>query len=138
MTDLVITPADVQRGAGAITKQVSALSAVTAGQVVYKDSTTSNRAPADADGAADMRVVEGIALGGAAADQPFIVQTDGDIELGSIITVGEIYVLSDTAGGIMPAADLEAGDYVSIIGVGISNTTIRLGILNSGVAVPAP
>ena len=138
MTDLVITPADVQRGAGAITKQVSALSAVTAGQVVYKDSTTSNRAPVDADGAADMRVVEGIALGGAAADQPFIVQTDGDIELGSIITVGEIYVLSDTAGGIMPAADLEAGDYVSIIGVGISNTTIRLGILNSGVAVPAP
>jgi hypothetical protein len=57
--------------------------------------------------------------------------------MGSIITAGTIYVLSSAAGGIAPAADLGASDYVTILGVGKTATVLSVHIHASGNQVPA-
>jgi hypothetical protein len=83
--------------------------------------------------------VIGIALTSAATSQPTSAQAGGSIALEAVagITVGEIYVLSDTVDGkIAPAADLVSTNWVTVLGVGISATEIKLGILVSGVQVP--
>jgi len=54
--------------------------------------------------------------------------------MGSILTTGTIYVLSDD-GAIAPAADLGSGDYVSIIGIAVSATVLDVQIHNSGVEI---
>lgn len=137
MTDLTITAANVVAGANAVKKHVTAGETVTAGQTVYMDVTTRKYVKADADGAAALRVPEGIALNGASDGQPLTIQTEGDITIGATLTVGEIYVMSDTPGGIMPEGDLEAGDYVTVLGVAKSASVLALKINASGAAVPA-
>jgi hypothetical protein len=134
--DLTVTAASVVKGTGAKTIPGIAGETVTAGQTAYRDPTTKKFSKADANGASALREVAGIFLNSASANQSVHVQTSGPITIGATVTVGTVYVNSDTAGGIMPAADLSAGDYTSVIGVGISATQIQMGILNSGVAVP--
>lgn len=137
MADLSLTPASVVKGTGAITKSVVAGATITAGQPVYRNSTTGKYQPSDSDsGTAEARTPEGLALHGASDAQPLAIQTSGEISLGAVLTVGTIYVMSDTAGGIMPSTDLEAGDYVTILGVAKTTSILKMGILASGVAVP--
>ena len=138
MADLSITATEVLAGAGADTENGIAGEALTAGQVVYKLSTDKKFYKADCDSAGKTSVY-GIALNGAAAGQPVSVQKSGSITIGATAapTVGEIYVLSGTAGGIAPEADLASGDTVSILGVGESASSIQLRINNTGVVVPA-
>jgi hypothetical protein len=64
------------------------------------------------------------------------VQTAGNINLGATLTVGQIYVLSATAGGIAPVADLATGHYPSILGVATTASNLLMGILVSNVAKP--
>lgn len=137
MADITITAASVVKGADARTLTLVAGAAITAGQVVYKDAADNDKVKlADADSAtAAIRVPFGVALNGAAAGQPVTVQTDGLITIGGTVAPGVVYLLSDNAGGIMPAADQEAGDYTSIIGVGASATEITLHLFSSGHAV---
>lgn len=140
MADLSVTAANVLKGAGSRVKIENGIAgaAATAGQTVYRDATDNKFKVADADsGTSAARATRGIALNGAAANQPLAVQTDGPYTAGGTVVVGTIYVQSDTPGGIMPAADLEAGDYVTVLGVGISATQIDLNIHVSGVAVPS-
>lgn len=137
MVDLTITAANVVAGTNAVKKLVKAGATITAGQLVYRNSTTGKYQPVDSDSAtAEARTPEGIALHGASDNQPLSIQTAGDITIGATVAVGTVYVASDTAGGIMPTTDLETGDYVTIVGVGISTSAIRLGFNSSGVAVP--
>jgi len=49
------------------------------------------------------------------------VEEDPSFTPGASLVVGTTYVLSDTAGGVMPAADLEIGDYPTVLF--IANTT---------------
>ncbi|TAL35453.1 MAG: hypothetical protein EPN97_07325, partial [Alphaproteobacteria bacterium] len=70
MADIVITVTAVLPGSNAVTENGTAAAAVTAGQVLYKSSTTGQWGLADADGAtAEIRQGTGIALNGAAAGQ---------------------------------------------------------------------
>lgn len=110
---------------------------VTAGQMVYLDSTTSTYKLADADASATTAAAKGIAMNGGATGQPVKVAIGGTLDPGFTVTVGAIYVLSGTAGGIAPVADLAAGDYTFIVGVGITASSLRLILNNSGVQVPA-
>lgn len=138
MTDLVITPANVlaYEDGTKKTKTVKAGGTVAAGQLVYRAS-NGKYLPVDVDSAtAEARVPAGLALNGAGLDQPLIIQTAGDVNPGATVVVGTIYVASDTPGGIMPSTDLEAGDYVTIVGVAITASRIKLGFLVSGVPVP--
>lgn len=133
MTDLSITAASVLKGTGAQLGYGTAGAAITAGDTLYIDTADSNKLKlADCDGASALRTCVGIALCDAASGQPVTYQKAGEITLGAILTAGTIYVLSDTAGGIMPAADLEAGDYVTILGVAKSTSVLSMNIFNSG------
>lgn len=135
MTDLVITAANVVPGTGAKKRTGTAGATITAGQTVYLDSSDNKYKAYDADsGTAAVRTLAGIALNGASNGQPLTIQYDGNITIGATVAAGVIYVGSDTAGGIMPAADIETGDYVTVIGVGISTTQIKLTFIESGVA----
>ncbi len=136
MADLTVTAANVLAGANAVKKQVKAAAAITAGQVLYR-AADGRYGVVDSDSAtAEARIPVGIALNSAGANQPVLIQTAGDITIGATLVVGTIYVASDTPGGIHPALDLETGDYVTIIGVAISTSVLRLAITHSGVAVP--
>jgi hypothetical protein len=139
MVDLVVTAANVVKGSRAKVVSGTYGATVTAGQTVYADPADSGRYKlADADSATEaVRATAGIALNSGSAGQPADVQESGRINPGATVTVGTIYVQSDTPGGIMPAADLEAGDYVTVLGVGVSASQIDLNIHRSGVAVPA-
>jgi hypothetical protein len=79
----------------------------------------------------------GVALNACSDGQPIDVQTEGEITIGGTVTVGAIYCLGATAGDIVPFGDLVATNYVSILGVGISATKIKLLPIVSAVAVPA-
>jgi len=137
MVDLVVTAANVVKGTTAKAVVGTYGATVTAGQTVYSDPADSNKfKPCDADNAtAAARATRGIALNGVANNQPAAVKTDGLITIGATVAVGTIYVQSDTPGGIMPAADLETGDFVTVLGIGVSASQIDLNIHVSGVAV---
>lgn len=138
MSDITITAASVSKqGTTAAVETGTAGASITAGQAVYKDATDNKFKLADSNSAtAAAREFYGIALHASADGQPLSVMTSGDINIGATVAVGTIYVLSGTAGGIAPAADLASGMYTSVIGVAITTGRIRLGKLVSGVAVP--
>lgn len=136
MADLTITAASVVAGSDATTVKGLAGVAITAGQAVYLDATTGKYALADADSAtvAQRRAV-GIALNGAALNQPVTVLTSGTYTVGSAVTPGVAYYLSGNAGGICPVADIGAGEFVCLIGFATNATTIAVAIQFPNVAL---
>ena len=133
MVDLVQTPANVAAQAGSGQQKKTAGGNVVAGQPVYISS-NSLVLPAECDVDAASAESIGIALADAANGQPVIVQVSGPINVGATLVVGETYVVSANAGGIAPIADLVVGNFPTILGVAISTSVMRLGILPSGVA----
>lgn len=143
MADLSITAGNVVAGSNASKELGVAGATITAGQVVYKDSADGKFKLADANSATvAARTAYGIALNGASDGQPLQVQTSGDITIGATVTVGNVYVLSGTPGGIGvgggpgPASDLVSGWYTNVIGVGQTSAILTLRIFTAGVAVP--
>jgi len=136
MADLSITAADVKKTDTTLIAEGIAGGTVTAGQPVYRDSTASNKLKAaDADALASAAAV-GIALHGASADQPLKYAIGGNLTLSSVMTVGAVYVVSTTAGGIAPVADLGSGDYVTLLGIATTATNLKISISVSGIAKP--
>lgn len=138
MVDIVVTDANVVKGTGAKTRSGIAGVTITAGQTLYKDTSDGDKYKLyDADGAtAIIRKLAGVALNGAAAGQPVTIQYEGNITIGSVTAAGTVYLGSDTAGGIRPNVDSNTGDYVTVLGIGISTTEIMMKIVESGVAKP--
>ena len=132
MTDLVITAANVVKGANARVDHGTAGEAVTAGQAVFLDAATDKYMLTDVDGEGTTGC-KGIALHAASANQPLAVQQAGDITIGATLTPGTAYFASDTAGGIMPNADLEAGMTVTFLGIATSASILALSIRETGV-----
>lgn len=134
MADITVTAASVVKASGtAISGTLG--ETVTAGQTVYLKSADSRywkalTTSAETSGSGGL----GIALNGGAAGQPVSIQTSGVITIGATVAVGTIYVLSDTAGGICPAADNGSADYVTILGIASTTGAITLGISASGIA----
>lgn len=136
MTDLVITAASVVAGSDSTTVSGTAGVTITAGQAVYLDTTTGKWALADADSATvAQRRAAGIALNGAALNQPIKVLTSGDVTIGATVTAGVAYYLSGTAGGICPVADIGTGEYVCLLGIASSASVLRIGIQFPNVAL---
>lgn len=137
MADITITPANVKKGQGAVVVNGIAAATITAGQVLYRlaDGTFGL---ADANGASALiKTPFGIALNGGAAGQPIAIQTAGRIFIGGTAVQGTIYVLSATAGGICPAADLASGHRVGILGVGYDADEVSISIFASGIELAA-
>ncbi len=124
-----VTAGSVVAGEG-LKEQRTAGGTVTAGQVVRLSTSAVVAAANDSSANA---AVYGIALNGGSSGQPIVVQTTGDITIGGTVAVGKVYVLG-TSGGIIPVDDVAGSEYITIIGVGISATVIRLSIKAGGVA----
>lgn len=108
--DLTITAASFKTGPRAKFRAPAfAGVAITAGQAVYMDGNGKWQL-ADANGTGTEKV-EGLAAHGALANQPLlVVYEDDDLTLGATLSmVAPIYILSGTAGGIAPVADIAAG-----------------------------
>jgi len=107
--DLSVTAASFKTGARAKFKDAIAGVAITAGQAVYLDGNGKWQL-ADANGTGTT-AVEGLAAHTAAADQVLsVVYEDDDLTLGATLSmVAPVYVLSGTAGGIAPTADITTG-----------------------------
>jgi hypothetical protein len=138
MPAITIIPSQVVAGSDADFFQGIAGATVTAGMAVYEDRQDHKLRPADADGGAQAANVKGIALNGAGDGQPVRVQTDGTLAIGGITAVGEQYVLDVAAGGILPADELAANAFVTILGVGASSNRLRLSIEATGQPAPSP
>lgn len=136
MSDLTITAANVIADPSAKVSSYTAGATITAGQVVYWDSTTSTVKLADSDSAtAAARSPIGIALNGAASGQPVQVATSGLVTIGATMTAGLAYYCSKVAGGLCPVADIASGGYATVMGIATSTTVLKVNITESGVAV---
>jgi len=122
--DLSITQASFIPGANAKKQIGTAGAAITIGQLLYYDSTAGTWKLADANASATTAAVVAIAASAAASGQPVIVITeDDDLTLGATLSMtAPVYVLSGTAGGIAPTADIVAGWYPSPVLVSKSTT----------------
>lgn len=132
MADYVITKADVVPTADAVIKRYTAGGAITAGKTVAISTTDSKAYQADATDAT-IDEVKGIALNDATAGQPVDVQQAGNITVSAVGTAGDAVVMSQTAGGIAPHADLVATNEVSIVGYFTTASNIKLAINNLGI-----
>lgn len=132
MADLTQTAANVRSGSNGAVELVQAGEAgITAGTPVYQKTADEKYYKADADAGSSESDVYGIALMNADADEYFVVQTEGDINVGATTVTGEVYVLSSTAGKIAPASDIASGWYPSILGTAKDTSgTIDLDISN--------
>jgi hypothetical protein len=142
MADLVITASQILPGTeaeGARFAQGLAGAAITAGKVLYKDSAAGTYKLADNnDTSSALAVAVGVALHAAEIGQPIRMQTDGPMTIGAgaAPAAGTIYVLSATAGGIAPSADLATGNRATILGVGMASNRVMLRIHVSGQTKP--
>lgn len=91
----------------------------------------------DSDASEALAATEGIAITPGVDDGFGLIATAGSIVLvGATLVVGTVYITSDTAGGIRPIADVDSGDWVTILGVASTTTTLDLDIQRSAVQVP--
>ena len=135
MADITITAANVIAGSGASILRGAAGGAVTAGQIVARNS-NGTFVPADNNAVtASGRTAIGVALNGAANGQPIAVASAGPVTIGGTLTAGVAYYLSDTPGGICPVADVGAGEYVVLLGIATSTSVLNVAIQNSGVSL---
>lgn len=137
MADVSVTAANVAPDSGTILEQGIAGAAITAGQTVYLDNTTSTYKLADANLSAAAAVTRGIALCNAASGQPIVVaRSPGTLNPGFTVGVGTPYFQSATAGGICPAADLTTGHRTTFLGIGITASQLSMNVVSGGVAIP--
>lgn len=109
--------------------------AITAGQPIAQDPATSLFYPADANGADPLYKVIGIAENAAAIGQPVsIVTEDPYFTPGCPMLVGDIIVLSATAGRVCPATDIASGWFAAFLMVAYSTTQAKLKIVRVDVA----
>ena len=138
MADLTITAANIVpntsiTGKTPVKVTGEAGETITAGQSVYLKSSDNKIWKADANLSADAAAAVGVSLHGATAGQPITYQTSGALSFGAILTAGHWYVVSDTAGGIMPTADLSSGDYSTLLGYAYSTSVMILNPLATGI-----
>lgn len=135
MADVAITAASVVPGANAVYRDGIAGATITAGQVCYVDATDGRVKLADANASATTANPVGIAVNGASSGQPVrLVVEDDDFTIGGTVAKG-VYVLSATAGGIAPVADVTTGWYPVVVGVAISTSKVVVKFVRGTAAV---
>lgn len=133
MADIVVTAASVVPGSGAIVKNGIAGEAITAGQSVF-EATDGDIELAEFDTVVADAAAVGIALNDAAVGQHITYAIGGNVTFNAVLAAGQVYIVGAAPGGIAPEVDAAAGNFVSVLGVGLSTTSLKMGILHSGVA----
>ena len=116
MADLTVTAANVLFTSGSqITRNAGA--SITAGQAVYFDSSASTLKLAQCDGTAAEADAVGIALHAAGTGQPLTYAAQGSvINIGATTAKTTTYMVSATAGGVAPQADLVSTNRIVRLG----------------------
>ncbi len=133
MADLVVVAANVKPAASAVTKRGIAGEGISAGQGVFK-AADGQIELAEKDLTVTDAAAIGVSLNDAALDQPVEYAITGDVDMGAILAIGQVYIVGAAAGGIAPEADAAAGHFVTVLGVATTVNNLKLGILQSGVA----
>ena len=127
MTALSVTAASVATSATTLNNSYLAGAAVTVGQTVYLDTSTSTWKLAVCNDTAAKAVVGGVALNSSSASgQPLSVLTSGDYNPGATVTKGVFYCVGTTAGSIVPISDLATGNYMTVFAVATTASNLRL------------
>jgi hypothetical protein len=134
MADLSVTAANVGVTSSAVVELVQVGETVTQGQPGYKKALDGLYYKADANASSATAAALGVFITGASTNGYALLCKSGSYLAGATLTVGETYVVSATAGGIAPLADVTTGWYVTILGVASSATTLALDIVRSGTA----
>ncbi len=136
MADLTITATSVVNTNAQINTGTAG-EVITAGQPLYLKTSDSKLWKAKSSGTAEEASVLGIALTGAAANQSVAyAASGGTVIIGGTTVKTTTYVLSATAGGICPQADLVGTNRIVRIGHAIDTTgTLLLDFRNTGAVV---
>lgn len=127
MADLIITAANVHiHDTTTITRTVQFGETMTAGQGCYLKSSDQKYWKADATTASGAFAAKGIVMVGAVADGYGIIAESGPVDVGAALTVGVPYIVSETGGGIAPAADFSGFTSATLTHYGYAEATDRL------------
>ena len=130
MADIVHTATGALGNTAGTYEDVTWGGTVTAGMPVYKHTDSKHYAALN-DTALHAAVV-GYAMSGGAAGQRGRILTAGILTLSGGLTKAITYYCSVNAGGIAPIADVLSGDFVTILGVASSTTTLKIVSYASG------
>jgi hypothetical protein len=144
-TPITVTPGLVVSGSTSQFRSGTAGEDLTAGMWVYLKTSDNKYYGADADATAvgldaNCKNVAGVVVVGGATGATISIQTAGDYICGGTVVPGMVYLLSGTKGGFCPtgvATTLVATDYVTQVGIAISNSALHILIYSTGVQVPA-
>jgi hypothetical protein len=135
MADLSITPANVRPAAATPQPQMVQLAeSVTAGQAIVKLTSATKWSLADANGASDKELRAGqneirIALNSGSANDWIASAIPGsEVAIGATVTVGQMYGVSTTAGGIAPVSDITGytNAYMHVFAQAITTGILRM------------
>ena len=111
-------------GVGTPTQSMTAGESLSAGDLVYINTSDSNKIyKADADAVGKMAI--GYVLASAATDEAVTVYFEGINDQLSSLTVGTNYFLSATAGGVTATQPTSSAQIVQYIGTAITTTAIH-------------
>jgi len=137
MADLTVTAASVLFTSGTKVSSYNAGEAITAGQAVYLKASDSELYKAQADGTSAEATAVGIALHASADGQPLTYAAQGStINIGATTAKTTTYVVSATAGGVAPQADLVSTNYITRLGYATATDgTFKVDIVATGAVV---
>lgn len=136
MADLTVTAASVLLTSGNLLTGTAGAT-ITAGQVVYLDSATSTLKLAQCDGTAAEADAVGISLHASLSGQPLVYAPNGAvINIGATTSKTTSYMVSATAGGVAPQADLVSTNKIVYLGYATGTTgAFVVKINNTGAVV---
>ncbi len=107
---------------------------ITAGQTLYLDAADNKYKLADANASSSTAAIKAVAMTPGVDTGYGIVAISGSIILvGTAAAVGTTYFVGQTAGSIVPHADLTTSDYTSRVGTAETTTQILLAIEATGI-----
>ena len=136
MADLTQTPGNIANGSSEQYLVIgTAGEALTAGDLIYQDSTDNNEWKKTDNSTAAASNFGGMAMASVSDGNPLVVlrlQKGVLVNPGATVAVGEIYVVSSNSGKWAPVSDLALDDYMSVIGLGVTTSLIQCAPLVSG------
>ncbi len=136
MASISLAGAQLKDGSSAQTPVVVGTTNRSAGEVVFKDTSQDGKLNA-ADNSTPLNAkAEGILLGEADAGSLGVFAGNGATIIVAGLTQGTAYYVSSTAGDIEPEADIQTGEFITLLGVATSATELKLTIVQTGIAKP--
>lgn len=115
-------------------KTAIAAVALSAGELIYLDSATSNQARKSVNSSLAAAACVGMALNSCAAGQPVSYTDAGEItvQTAAFGSTGIVLVISSTAGQCESVADMSQGDYLTMIGFSVAGNKFRFDLNQTG------